>query len=430
MRRALLYCTFNGVANCTNGIGRQAQTLLSALRHRWGELTALTGPFTPFLAIPAPGPRTWAYDPDRLAESENIVRSRGGQVIALAHDDAADFWSPGTWQQLSAAAAAATAGLASHFDQLAVIAVDTPFAGTANSYHAIPGHRPVPILLALYGTTRIHDHPGPDPARLAWERGCLTATSKPGVHVADIGAFMTGHLTSAYHVDPARLLPWRSSLDLTAADLQPMPAADARPVAAAHGVPLSRPIVLTIGRTDPVKGIDLLIDAAAPLRHRMHLVVIAVPFDSRDPLPAAYRQQMNNAGLSATLIPRFTRDLPRALASLPQTRAVACPARGEPLANVPFETALWARHGGPVVVAPARDGFPEQITDTVTGILYDPLREHALTTALARALSLGPASREKMCHAACQRVLSSRDVIGNLATTLIRLLPPPCPALR
>jgi glycosyltransferase involved in cell wall biosynthesis len=92
--------------------------------------------------------------------------------------------------------------------------------------------------------------------------------------------------------------------------------------------------------------------------------------------------------------------------------------------EVPFETALWARHGGPVVVAPARDGFPEQITDGVTGILYDPSDANALTRALARALSLDPDHRSNICGAASERVYSSRDVVQNLAGTLTQLLPP------
>ena len=32
------------------------------------------------------------------------------------------------------------------------------------------------------------------------------------------------------------------------------------------------------------------------------------------------------------------------------------------LANLPFEVGLWARHGGPVVVAPDLGGFPETIS--------------------------------------------------------------------
>jgi D-inositol-3-phosphate glycosyltransferase len=216
----------------------------------------------------------------------------------------------------------------------------------------------------------------------------------------------------------------RSSLDLTAGDLQPMPLRQAAAVTAAYGIPAGLPLIATIGRTDPVKGIDLLIDALGPLRDRAHLVAIVVPFDGHDPLISTYQQQITARALSATLIPRFTRDLPRALAALPATRAVACPARGEPLANVPFEVALWARGGGPVVVAPGHDGFREQISHGRTGLLYDPDQPGALTAALAAALDLEPAARARICEAASRHVHDTADVVANLAATLRQILPP------
>jgi D-inositol-3-phosphate glycosyltransferase len=244
MTRALLYCTFNGIANCTNGIGRQAQTLLGALSRRWDELTALTGPFTPYVAIPEPGPATWAYDPALLAESRQIIEARGGQVIPLRYDAKAEFWSRAVWEQLSQAAASAAADLAGRYDQVGVIAVDTPFAGTGSAFLARPagpGQGGVTILLALYGTARIHGRPAPAPGRLAWEQASLAATAGPGVRVADIGTFLTSHLAAAYGVPEERFVPWRSSLDLTAPDLQPMAPGQAAAVAEAFGVPAGRP---------------------------------------------------------------------------------------------------------------------------------------------------------------------------------------------
>ena len=65
-------------------VGRQAQTLLGALSRRWDELTAIAGPFTPYIAIPEPGPATWAHDPSQLAESRQLITVRGGQIIPSA----------------------------------------------------------------------------------------------------------------------------------------------------------------------------------------------------------------------------------------------------------------------------------------------------------------------------------------------------------
>ena len=426
-RRALLYCTFNGVANCTNGIGRQSQTLLSAFDNRWDELTAASGTFTPFIAIPTPSPRTWAYDPTMLAAADRVITRRGGQIIPLVHDINADIWTVRVWRQLSGAAAAAARRLAKDFDQVAVIAVDTPFAGTGR--HLLDdapetvGDGDIRTLLALYGTALLHRHPVLDHARLAWERSSLTATGHPRTRAADIGAFLTTHLATEYGLASDRFVRWRSSLDLTAADLQPMPRCQAAETVGRYRIPLDRPIVLTIARTDRVKGTDLLIDALGPLRDRVHLVAIVIPFDGHDPLLEDYRRRIAVRGLRATLVTDFTRDLPRALASLPTTRAVACPSRAETLANVPFEVGLWARHGGPIVCAPARDGFLEQITHRHNGLTYDPADNQHLTDALATALEIPDGVRRGMCQAAFREVIAKRDVVTNLGETLRWLFP-------
>ncbi|WP_395110627.1 glycosyltransferase family 4 protein [Actinomadura sp. SCN-SB] len=419
------------MANCTNGIGRQTQTLLGALGHRWNDLTARTGPFTPYLAIPTPGPRTWAYDPARLAATEQIISARGGQILPLDHDDTAEFWSPTVWRQLSRGAAATALQLTRHYDQIAVIAVDTPFLGTGTAYLANPTDQAkITILLTPYGTAHIHGHPDPDPARLDWEHHGLNATTAPGIHVADIGRFLTTHLINRFGLSPDHFLPYKSSLDLHAPDLTPMPPDQARRTATAFGVPTDRTLLLTIGRTATTKGIDLLLNAVAQCRDAAHLVAIIVAFDDHDPLLDDYRRRIAALNLDATLITTFTRQLPRALASLPTTRAVICPSRGETLANVPFEVALWARHGGPVVVAPAKDGFLEQITHGHTGLLYPPNDPAALVSALRHAIGLGQRARTRMCAAAYQRVATERDVIPNLSTTLRYLLPAPAHSSR
>jgi glycosyltransferase involved in cell wall biosynthesis len=418
-RRALLYCTFNGAANCTNGIGRQTQTLLGAFSRRWDELNALAGPFTPFVAIPEPGPATWAYDPARLAETERTLAARGGRVFSLSYDQKAPFWSPRVWSQLSAGAAAVSRRLARRFEHVAVIAVDTPFVGIGA--HRLPAN--VRVLLAMYGTAHWHHHPHPEPSRLAWERDGL-ATIGAGVRPADIGQALTEHLVQDYGVRREDFVPFRSALDLTAPDLRPASIERARLVAAEFGIPLDRPVVLVVARTDPTKGVDQLIAALGPLRDRVHLVAIVVPFDGADPLLDAYRREIAEQHLHATLISRFTRELPRALASLPGTAVVACPSRGEALANVPLETALWARHGGPVVVAPALGGFPETITDGRTGILYDPRQPAALTAALRRGLDLPSEERREICRRAHRRVVAERDVVPALTETLQHLFPP------
>ncbi|MEE1823885.1 glycosyltransferase family 4 protein [Streptomyces sp. BE20] len=420
---ALLYCAVNGIDNCTNGIGRQSKTLLATLEDHHARLTATVGPFTVYLAAPAPGPATWNHNPDDLAHALRVVQRLGGRIIPLPYDTARPFWHPDTWKQLSTRAAEAAARLAERHTQVLTIAVDTPFAAVP----ALTTHERIDTVLALFSTSRITERPILDPAHTAWEQEAITAINQhPRAHVADIGTFLTRHLTNDYDLDPRRLTPWPSGLHLADPDLLPMPADQAAAIANRHHIPNDRPIVAAITRTDATKGLDLLIDALAPLRDDIHLAAIAVRTDDeRATLFDTYQQQCRAARLNATLVGDFDRQLARALAALPATHVMACPSRGETLANVVFETGLWAQHGGAIVLAPARDGFPEQITDGHNGLLYPPDEDGALTEGLRRALALPEAERERMRRAAYARVIAERDAAGHLFALLARFFPSP-----
>jgi hypothetical protein len=157
----------------SNGLGRQTKTVLSALARHGAELTRLVGPFDVHVACPQPGPDTWAFNPADLAFSQQIMASWGGLVHALPYDTRAESWSVATWQTLSEAGADCAVQLAGHYDELLVIAVDTPFAmlGEALARRTLPKTRcRVNVLLAYYSTALIVERPHPNPARLAWER--------------------------------------------------------------------------------------------------------------------------------------------------------------------------------------------------------------------------------------------------------------------
>lgn len=417
-RRALLYCTFNGIANCTNGIARQTQTLLSIFERRREELFTAAGRFDLHVAIPTPDSSLWAYDPVLLKRSHDRLVRAGASLHFLNHDRTAEFWSLPVWESLSRGAVSLALQLAKDYDEVLLVAVDTPYAGVG--FHLSASQEPeaerVRVLLALYGTSLLHrTH---EPGRLEWERAAITSTAHPRVRIGDVGRSFTRHLVETYRLPPERLIPYVSGLDLYCEDLTPMPVRHAEHVLDAHRIPRDRPVVAAFGRTDPVKGLDLLIDALAPIAERVHLVLVAVPFHDRDPLLNQYRDQIRRVGVRATLVPHFTRELPRALCSLPLTRTIVCPSRAETLANVPFEVACWARDQGPIVTAPRLGGFVEQVWHNTTGLLYQTGSPTGLTEAIDTALTLSEYRVAHMRRAAYAEVAATRDAALHLSTTL------------
>lgn len=421
--RALVYATYNGVFNNTNGIGRQTKTMLSTLARHHRAWCREVAPFDFHLVAPLPLPDHWGYSADDLAYAHAVTDAAGGRVhYCPLPTEPSRFWSRSTWEALSISCAAVVCGLSHQYRKLVVLAVDTPYLGVG---HALRDVGPVlqvglDVLLLFYSTSLILDRLDPMPDRQEWEHAAIAAANgSPTTRVADIGEYMSRHLVDAYGLDSDRLVPFPSSLDVSHEEFSPMSPGHARARVSAYGVPLDRPIVLAFGRADPIKGFDVLIRALAPLREQVHLVLIAVPYSRVDPIVSNYTELLESTGVRATCLWRYDRELPRSLCQLPETRVVACPSLGEPLSNIPFEVALWARYGGPVLVCPAADGYVEQVSDGVTGFTYERARgAEGLTEGIQRALAVDSQTRVRMRQTAYDEALAKRDARMNVACML------------
>src|SRR5919108_2062379 len=424
MRNAIFYLTYNGLYNFTNGIGTQTQTLLSGLEAMQEALVRQYGPINVHVVCPSPDAHTWGYDHAFFQRQQQRLTGLGGQVhlIPYKREPEQDLWEIRSWKALCQNVAPLLYTQTAAYDRSLIICVDqpwlqTPYALRMGQGQGLPHH--MDMLLVLYSTAFIRHWEMPDATEIAWEQEGLAA-SQPGscVALADICPSFTAHLKTHFQLSAAQFAPYASSIlaDDPIFALQAETAV--RTTLQAYGIPLDADVVLAFGRAAPIKGFERLIPALAPLRDRVHFVLISVPYINDDSQQRLYDRLLHQHRIRATHVKAFTRDLPRALCQWARTKMVVVPSRQEPFSNIPLEVALWARENGPVVVASTVGGFIDQIEAGVTGFFIDISSSQHVTQTMLQVLDLSPDAHATIRQQAYQRVIRTFDLAQNFPATL------------
>jgi glycosyltransferase involved in cell wall biosynthesis len=424
MRHAIFYLTYNGLYNFTNGIGTQTQLLIGGLEAMQRALTERYGPVDVHIICPLPDARTWGYDHAFFQRQRRRVAGLGGHVhlVPYRQEPTQDLWEIRSWKSLCRNVAPLLHAQTAAYERSLIVCVDQPWLQTphalgAGNGHALPRH--IDLLLVLYSTTFIRYWGAPDPTEIAWEQEGLES-SQPGsrVAIADICPSFTAHLKTHFRLPAAQFAPYTSSILVDDPTFALQDETAVRTTLQAYGIPLDADVVLAFGRAERIKGFERLIPALAPLRDRVHFVLISVPYIGDDSQQRVYDQLLQQYAIRATHIKAFTRDLPRALCQWPGTKMVVVPSRHEPFSNIPLEVALWAREHGPVVVASAAGGFIDQIEAGVTGFLIDTSSPQHIIQTLRQVLDLSPEAHATIRRQAYQRVIRAFDFTRNFPVTL------------
>jgi glycosyltransferase involved in cell wall biosynthesis len=424
MRNAIFYLTYNGLYNFTNGIGTQTQLLISGLEVMQEALMAWHGPIDVHMVCPSPDAHTWGYDHAFFQRQQQRLTRLGGTVhlVPYKQEAAQDLWEIRSWKSLCANVASLLHTQTAAYERSLIICVDQPWLQTPDALRRRTGQalpQQIDLLMVLYSTAFIRNWVTPDPSEMAWEREGLEA-SQPGsrVTLADICPSFTAHLKTRFQLSAAQFAPYTSSILVDDPTFVLQDETVVRTRLQAYGIPLDTDVVLAFGRAAPIKGFEQLIPALAPLRDRVHFVLISVPYINDDSQQQVYDQLLQQHAIRATHIKAFTRDLPQALCQWSRTKMVVVPSRHETFSNIPLEVALWARERGPVVVASATGGFVDQIEAGVTGFLVDSSSCQHVTQTVLQVLDLSPHAHATIRHQAYQRVLQTSDFVQNFPATL------------
>ncbi|MGN8199916.1 glycosyltransferase [Salinisphaera sp. RV14] len=167
-------------------------------------------------------------------------------------------------------------------------------------------------------------------------------------------------------------------------------------------------VIGTVGRLDPVKGFDHLLDAVAVLTARsgmppLHLVIVG-----DGPEKERLAGRVRELGLDGRVTLAGQRD--DADAWFKHFDVYVCASIAEGIAL----TVLEAMASGLPVVATAVGGNPELVADGETGLLVPARRPEAMASALARVLS-APERAQAMGQAARRRVQAEFSVASMVA---------------
>ncbi|WP_410655767.1 glycosyltransferase family 4 protein [Amycolatopsis sp. lyj-112] len=371
-------------------------------------LVQLLAPGTRLVILPLLlHPSSHQHHPDWHARAEALVSAADTTILPVDNGtDGIDRWGTvENFQRLSAHAAdRIELEVLPQAGPLLIVAFDVPFFGLP----ALLSRRARARTVVVPRSTGLI-HTPLDRRRIRWETEELHAGLADGTRVGAISPFMARHLHADYRVPRSAMLPVPDGLAHSEW------ARSDRQHELLRGSVFPAEFLLSMGRAEPYKGFDDLLDALEILQDTgteiPHLILAAT---SESPLPSSYQQHLMTSlrqlDLTHTILTRFTPAVPSLLGH-PGLRGVVVPSRAEPFGRIPMEA--FAAGAAPVISTTA-GGLAHQVIDGSTGISCPPGSPPHLAEALRRALEMDHTSRSHLRRGAHQHALRNFDQVDTV----------------
>ncbi|HEX3334438.1 MAG TPA: glycosyltransferase family 4 protein [Acidimicrobiales bacterium] len=270
-----------------------------------------------------------------------------------------------------------------------------------------------PRLDVPYGVV-LHGAEVTVPGRLPGSRAALRRVLDGAALIVSAGAYPAAEGRRAAPGMTAPVVEIPPGVDTSA--VAPLKAPERRAARAQLGLPAKGPLVASVSRLVPRKGMDVLIEAANRLAPSFPDLTIAIAGDGRE------RERLERAAarspLDVRVLGRVSDEDRAALVGTADVFVMACHNRWLGLEQEGFGIVfLEAAAAGVPQVAGASGGASEAVVDGETGLVVDHPDDPGAVAEALRALLADPTRRRRMGRAARARVQESFDT-GVLASRL------------
>jgi phosphatidylinositol alpha-1,6-mannosyltransferase len=244
------------------------------------------------------------------------------------------------------------------------------------------------------------------PGRLPGTRTALAHVLRGARLVLSAGSYPAAEARRAVPDLAAPVVDIPPGVDVAA--IQPLNAAERRAARSQLGLPVAGPLVASVSRLVPRKGIDVLIEAASRLAPSYPDVVVAIAGGGRE--EAQLEKLADASPVTVRMLGRVSDEDRAALLGAADIFVMACRTRWLGLEQEGFGIVfLEAAAAGVPQIAGDSGGAAEAVLDGVTGLVVSSPEDPGSVALALRTLLADPALRRRMGRAARKRVQESFD---------------------
>ncbi|MEX0895667.1 MAG: glycosyltransferase [Patescibacteria group bacterium] len=358
---------------------------------------------------------SYTYNQELLNKNTEICKKTGGSVeFVLNYSDGSyQYGDINSWYVASSAAAQIISNniIQNKYDQVVILALDTPFAWTPQIVKKQNFDFDGRIIGAWvpHSTSLIHERGDYNLDRLKWEMNVVdSVNTTTDLYVTFLNEYMKDHLRLNYGVLEGKLLPLLNGI--VHSEVPRYSNNEIENTLLKYSIPTDKPLVISFGRGAKYKGFDIFLNTIKYLSDMpIHFVLQCSFFDENDPLLKNLAENAKEIP-NLTFLPMFSFEFPRKLLQWKKTELCAVLSENEPGAFIPAEIRVY---GQAIALVSDRDGLPCQIihgTDGYVTSLSDPQQ---ISEKIRMIVMMKESEKKRIRKTGQELITNEYDIVNN-----------------